>query len=147
MDRSTLRKTLMILGGIGLINSIYLTVLKLAHSQAMCIQGLGDCWSVNNSPYSQIAGIPISIFGACSYLAILVLLSLQNRSGFWGENASLLIFGITLFGVLYSAYLTYIEIAVLRAICPFCVLSATIMGILFIGSIINLFRPQAEINP
>ncbi len=137
----------MVLAAVGLIDSIYLTIAKLLHSQAMCIQGLGDCWTVNNSPYSQIGGIPVAIFGACSYLAILVLLSLQNRSGFWQSNSSLLVFGITLFGVLYSAYLTYIEVAVLKAICPFCVLSATVMGILFIGSLISLFRPQAEINP
>ncbi len=137
----------MVLAGIGLADLIYLTIAKLLHSQAMCIKGLGDCWSVNNSPYSQIGGIPIAIFGACSYLAILVLLSLQNRNDFWKANASLFIFGITLFGVLYSAYLTYIEVAVLKAICPFCVLSATVMGILFIGSIISLFRPQVETNP
>ncbi len=137
----------MVLAGIGLANSVYLTIAKLLHSQAMCIQGLGDCWSVNNSPYSQIGGIPIAIFGAGSYLAILVLLSLQIRSEFWGSNSALFVFGITLFGVLYSVYLTYIEVAVLKAICPFCVLSATIMGILFIGSIISLFRPQVETNP
>lgn len=142
-----LRKTLWIAALIGLLDSIYLTIAKLLNSKAMCIEGLGDCWSVNNSPYSEIAGIPIAIFGALTYLAILALLFLENRSEFWQSNASTAIFGITLVGVLYSAYLTYIEIAVLRAICPFCVVSAILMTILFIGSVLRLFQFQVETNP
>jgi uncharacterized membrane protein len=40
--------------------------------------------------------------------------------------------------VLYSLYLTYIELFVLRAVCPFCVLSAVVMGVLFVLSIARL---------
>jgi uncharacterized membrane protein len=46
-------------------------------------------------------------------------------------------------GVIYSAYLTYIEIAVLRTICPFCVVSAIIMILIFALSIVRLARSQA----
>jgi uncharacterized membrane protein len=71
-------------------------------------------------------------------LVLIILLYLEQQKGFWSANAPLLIFGITLAGTLYSVYLTYIEIAVLYAICPYCVLSAIVMVLLFIIAIIRL---------
>ena len=51
----------------------------------------------------------------------------------------MILFGMTLIGVLYSAYLTYIEVAVIYAICPFCVVSAIMMVILFVIVLIDMF--------
>ena len=42
----------------------------------------------------------------------------------------MLSFGIILFGFLYSAYLTYLELFVIKAICPWCVASAILMTVL-----------------
>ena len=60
--------------------------------------------------------------------------------------AFVLIFGISLVGVLYSAYLTYIEIAVIYAICPFCVISAIVLLGIFTISTVRLFRNQGNLN-
>ncbi len=49
-------------------------------------------------------------------------------------------FGMATAGTLYSAYLTYLEVAVLEAICPYCVLSAVVMTGLWILSIVRLRR-------
>jgi uncharacterized membrane protein len=87
----------------------------------MCLEGIGDCWTVNNSMYSEFLGIPVALFGAAAYLSILGLLWLEVRNSFWSSNSPLMLFGITLFGVLISGYLTYIEVAVIHAVCPFCV--------------------------
>ena len=55
---------------------------------------------------------------------------------FFQENGPILLFGLTLAGVLYSAYLTYIELFVISAICPFCVLSALcLVGLLYVSTI------------
>ncbi len=57
----------------------------------------------------------------------------------------MLLFGITLVGVLYSAYLTYVELAILHAVCPYCVVSAIVMVILFVAMLIRLkedFAPE-----
>jgi uncharacterized membrane protein len=49
----------------------------------MCIEGFGDCWTVNNSIYSEFLGIPIALFGVGAYLSILVLLWMEDPNQFW----------------------------------------------------------------
>jgi uncharacterized membrane protein len=135
-----LRVTSALLAAIGFIDSLYLTYVKLSHQQVYC-GGLGECETVNNSPYSEINGIPIALLGIGGYLLIIVLLYLETRGGFWQSNSRLFVFGLSLIGILYSIYLTYIEIAVLKAICPYCVLSAVVMLMLFL---ISTYRLVAE---
>jgi uncharacterized membrane protein len=132
-----------ILAAIGLIDSAYLTWVKISHTEVYCGTS-GECQTVSNSPYAEIAGIPIALFGMGAYIAIILLLYLERQKGFWSANAPLIIFGITLAGTLYSAYLTYIEVAVLFAICPYCVVSAIVMVLLLIIAIIRLVRGTPE---
>lgn len=135
----------MLLAGIGLVDSIYLSWLKISDTYAFC-GPVGDCESVNTSPYAEVMGIPVALLGAGAYLSILALLFLEIRGGFWEEYGSMLVFGISLAGVLYSAYLTYIEIAVLRAICPYCVVSAVALVLLLLFTILRLVYNQRELN-
>jgi len=137
MSSSSLRNTSIVAAVVGFVDSVYLTWIKLAHLEVIC-SDIGDCEKVNTSPYSEIAGIPVALFGAGAYVIILILFFLENRSGFWEENSALNIFGVSLIGVLYSGYLTYIEIAIIHAICPYCVLSAIAILIIFIISIFRL---------
>lgn len=130
---------------VGLVDSIYLTWIKIADQTAVC-SGIGDCESVNNSIYSEIAGIPIALIGAIAYLTILALLFLENRFETKGLYLRFAIFGLTLAGSLYSGYLTYLEIAVLRAICPFCVLSAISIFVLLIVGISRLKADFADLE-
>ena len=125
------------LASIGVLDSTYLFIYKISNNNAMCL-GNGDCATVNASRYSVIYGIPISLLGLLAYLAILALLIFEFRNIVTKENSNLLIFGISLVGVIFSAYLTYIEFYVIFAVCPFCILSAIVISILFIISIIKL---------
>ena len=129
---------------IGLVDSLYLTWMKITNNPRMCIQGLGDCFSVNTSKYSEIAGIPVAVLGAVAYLCLFLLLLSERKTDFLETNSVLFIFGITLSGTLFSAYLTYIELFVLRQICPFCAVSAITMLILLVISIIRLIKYQPE---
>ncbi len=147
MNQKTLTNASIIASFIGLSDSVYLTVLKITENKQMCVQGAGDCWSVNTSPYSEIFGIPIAILGAAAYLALLAVLLLENRVRLLQTYGSYIFFGITLTGVIFSAYLTYLEIAVIKAICLFCVISALVMLLLFVIAILRLIEPQAENNP
>lgn len=129
---------------VGVLDSIYLTVLKFSNNKSLCIQGVGDCWSVNTSIYSEIWGIPIALLGLVAYAAILLLLWAEQRSHLIQQYADFIFFGVTLIGVIYSTYLTYLEIAVIKAICPFCVVSAVAMLILFIYSVKRLIDPSGN---
>ncbi len=125
---------------IGALDSAYLTWVKLSHNEINCAPGLGDCFTVNTSRYSEIFGIPVAIFGLATYLAIIAILLYEPRVDFFKENGTLAIFGISLIGVLYSIYLSYLEEFVLHAWCPYCILSAIVITIVFIISIVRLKR-------
>jgi uncharacterized membrane protein len=132
-----------VLAVIGLIDSIYLVWVKFTDQYALC-GPIGNCESVNTSQYSEIWGIPIALLGAGAYIVIIILLLLENRSELMGEYSPLIVFGISLIGVLYSIYLTYIEVAVLRAICPYCVISAVVLVLLLVLSTIRILQSFRE---
>ena len=128
----------MIISILGLIDAIYLAMIKFLNKPEMCLEGVGDCWSVNLSPYSEIYGIPISVLGACAYIALIGIFIFENKRPDMKELLLKGTFGITTIGFLFSCYLTYLELFVIHAICPFCVVSAILMTALFIISIIRL---------
>jgi uncharacterized membrane protein len=135
--------TTIVLGGVGLLDSLYLAWLKLTDRTASCA-GIGDCASVNSSRYAQVAGIPIALIGALGYMAVLILLLTERRWPDASWTLRLGVFGIALAGTLYSVYLTYVEIAVLRAVCPFCVVSALCMVVILIISVMRLRAADAD---
>jgi uncharacterized membrane protein len=123
---------------LGFGDSIYLTYIKVSNNQAACIQGIGDCWTVNTSKYSEIFGIPVALLGAFVYALLGIILIFGKKKDYLSNAALMAIFGISFTGTIYSIYLTYIEIAVIRALCPFCVVSLVLMTGIFILSINRL---------
>ena len=127
---------------IGVLVSIYMTVYKISGNEGMCL-GSGDCSTVNASRFSEVNGIPVAVIGIVGYLAILGVHLFENRSPFMRKNATLLIFGMALTGFIFTVWLVYIEIAVLKALCPFCVTSQVAMTLIFIIAVMRLVRtPQ-----
>jgi uncharacterized membrane protein len=126
-----LRWVALVMAGLGLIDSIYLSWAKLTPGSVICSDS-GSCDAVQNSPYSEIGGIPIALIGAFSYALIIAILAFEER--IQGDLPLLAVFGLGLVGVIYSAYLTYLEIAVIHAICPYCVASAVLItGVLLVS--------------
>jgi uncharacterized membrane protein len=131
---------------LGLLVAVYMTIYKITSNDSMCL-GSGDCSTVNASRYSEVNGIPVAIIGVLGYLAILVVHYMEHGRGFFKENGTLLIFGMALTGFLFTVWLIYVEFALLKALCPFCLTSQVAMTIIFIISIIRLIRqpqPQEE---
>lgn len=137
-----LRKVILIFAFLGLSDAIYLLIIKLSSNKALCVPGLGDCWSVNNSIYSEWNGIPISVFGMLAYISIILLLTMLNRVSFLKNFNHIFVLGISLIGFIFSIYLTYLQIAVIKAICPFCIISAITMTTVFVLSIFYFFENQ-----
>jgi uncharacterized membrane protein len=86
----------------------------------------------------------MAVYGALGYLAILLVYGLATRNKRIKEISGYVLFGLTLFGIVISGYLTYLELFVIHAICPFCVLSALCMVCLFIITIFAIAKPQAD---
>jgi uncharacterized membrane protein len=124
---------------IGLAVSVYMTIYKLTDNNAMCL-GSGDCSSVNASRYSEVNGVPVAVIGIAGYAALLASLFLEGRSSFLKQNGPLLVFGMSLTGFLFTLYLVYVEAAILKAYCPFCITSQAAMTLIFVLSVIRLAR-------
>jgi uncharacterized membrane protein len=132
-----------ILAVIGLLVSVYMTIYKITSNDSMCI-GSGDCKTVNASRYSEVnlAGFktPVAVLGVAGYAAILGILLFEPKNDFLEQNGSLVFFGLSLMGFLFTLYLIYVEIALIKALCPFCLASQTVMTIIFILSVIRVVR-------
>ncbi|RJP52879.1 MAG: vitamin K epoxide reductase family protein [Anaerolineaceae bacterium] len=124
---------------IGLLVSIYMTVYKYTGNEGMCL-GSGDCSTVNASRFSEVNGIPVAVVGIVGYMAILGVHFLEKRNALFEKNGSLLIFGMGLAGFVFILWLIYVEIALLKAICPFCVASQAAMTLIFIIAVIRLIK-------
>ena len=124
---------------IGLLVSIYMTIYKVTDNDGMCL-GSGDCAAVNASRFSEVNGIPVAVIGMVGYAAILAVHVLEKRNAFFEKNGMLLIFGMGLTGFLFNVWLIYVEIALIKAFCPFCVTSQIAMTLIFIIAVIRLLR-------
>lgn len=134
-----LRQITIALTIIGLLVSIYMTIYKVTNNESMCI-GSSGCSEVNASRYSEINGIPVAVLGVIGYAAILALLFLEQRPGVFQQNGTMMFFGISLLGFLFTLYLIYLEVALIKAYCPFCLTSQAVMTVIFIISVIRLIR-------
>ncbi|HEX5503039.1 MAG TPA: vitamin K epoxide reductase family protein [Thermomicrobiales bacterium] len=117
-------RALVALAALGVALAGYLTWVHYSGALALCA-GAGGCETVQASRYAVVAGIPVALLGLLMYLALLALAVWVVLTG--AALAAYALFGLALTGTLYSAYLTYLEVAVIRAICPWCVTSAALV--------------------
>lgn len=106
----------------------YLAYIEIAHATPVCGPIVG-CDDVNTSSYAWLFGVlPIGAIGVSGNIAILTAwLWGRFRSDKLASSMPLILFGLTLFGTLFSMYLTYLEIYVIGAVCIWCLSSAVIM--------------------
>jgi len=111
---------------LGLFVSAYLYLYKIGRIGTLAC-GSGGCETVQQSTWSRFLGIEVSLIGLIGYavLFVIALISLQAPSPRpWAPRAlTLLAAG----GVLFTAYLTSLELFVIHAICRWCVGSAVII--------------------
>ncbi len=115
--------------GIGVTG--YLVWERYHGNAPVCALG-GGCLTVQRSEWSTVAGIPVAIMGLLAYIAMLVC-ALVPR-----QLAALCSLFLSLLGVLLSAYLTYLELYRIHAICEYCVTSAILVLLLLIASGVRL---------
>jgi uncharacterized membrane protein len=116
-----LRIVLGALALVGLLVSCYLTWVHFAGVAPVCVGGGGGCETVQASSYATMLGVPVAALGLVGYSGLLLSAFLR------GEASLYLGLLVALVGTLFSAYLTYLEVFVIHAICEWCVASATLM--------------------
>ena len=127
---------LLAIGGVAV--SSYLAYGSIGDRSLFCELGHG-CDSVQASEYSVVFGVPIAVWGALLYLAILAAAGVGlSRSSRFGELPSLALFGMGLAGTLYSGYLAWVELYRFVAVCMWCTISALIITAVLVASAVNL---------
>jgi uncharacterized membrane protein len=116
--RSRLAVALGVVGVIGLGISLYLSWTKLTGALPICGPS-GGCETVDSSPYSVVAGIPVALFGVLNSAAVVVLAAWWARTR--SRRAAYGAYALGLTGTLIEAYLVYLELFVIHAICIWCV--------------------------
>lgn len=115
----------------GLLVASYLVYVEVGEYEAVC-GAVGNCNQVQQSDYAELFGVlPVGVLGIIGYVLMLGawLLSRQNDEELADAGHSLLL-ALTLFGLVFSIYLTFLEPFVIGASCGWCLTSATIMLLL-----------------
>jgi uncharacterized membrane protein len=127
------------IAAIGTLVSAYLTWVHYSGNLALCI-GVGGCEAVQNSRFSVVGPVPVALVGLAGFVAILAV-ALWRIRGDASEWVDTTLFGLSLAATLYALYLTYIELFVLGAVCPWCVTVALCAALVLALVSLDLFRP------
>lgn len=131
-----------IMGAIAILGALltaYLTVTKLAGATPACLasagaEGASSCKDVLNSPYANIFGLPLSLFGFLAYtsMAVFALAPLAIKTEDKRSLSSpiqnwtwLLLFAGATAMTIFSGYLMYLLAFEIKAVCLWCIASAT----------------------
>ncbi len=129
---------------VGLGIATYLAYVEVTHVEAFC-GPIGECNIVQTSSYALMLGIPVAVLGVLHYLAIGALwVGQRYLSGRLANLTTLGLLGLTLFGTLFSIYLTYLELFVVRAICSWCLGSAVATTILMLLVVVPVTGSQSS---
>jgi uncharacterized membrane protein len=122
----------------GIFISLYLTLYKLGViGELTC--SIGSCETVNTSKWSTFLHLPVAAWGLLFYAEVFVISLAGTTPRLENEPlVSILLVAEAAIGVLFSAWLTYLELAVIHAICIWCVTSACIVLAILLVSIADL---------
>jgi uncharacterized membrane protein len=125
-DRA-LRTTGAVLALAGLGVASYLTYSHYADVAVAC--STGGCETVLHSRYAKLAGIPVALLGAIAYLLIFCLQLVRT------ELAALVAAALAVAGLAFGAYLIVIQVAVVDALCQWCLTSDGVLTLLAVVSV------------
>lgn len=127
-----------VLALVGAFIAAYLTLYKIGViGELTC--SIRGCETVNSSRWATFLGLPVAAWGVAFYAAMFVVALIGISRKFEDErNISQALTLTSGIGVLFSAWLTYLELFVIHAVCMWCVTSAVIVTIIFFLSLRDL---------
>jgi len=125
---------------VGLLVAVYLWLWKLGLMGGIAC-GTGGCETVQLSQHATLLGVPVAFYGVVGYAVLLAvsLLGLQPR---WQgrREPTVWLAGLSGIGVAFTIYLTWLEAFVIEAWCRWCLVSAAIIGLVFLTALVGLRR-------
>lgn len=116
----------------GMFIALYLMLYKLGYIGTLAC-AVGSCEKVQTSKWATFLGLPVAAWGVGYYVAVLAI-ALVGLSPTFAERRSIsqVLVGMTGVGVVFSLWLTWLELFVINAICQWCVISAILAMALFV---------------
>lgn len=129
MNERRLRLVVGVLAAAGVAVAAYLTYARYTDTAIACTTG--GCETVQSSRYAEVAGLPVVLLGLGTYLAILASAFSASELG---AGAAALALG----GAAFSAYLLYVQLVVIEALCQWCLVSDALIGLLAVATLLRL---------
>ena len=140
----TKRQAIAALALTGVFLAGYLTLYKLGYIGSLSC-GTGGCETVQLSKWGDFLGMPVAAWGVLFYLGMCAAALTSEFA--WFSSPRTMGWAMTLmsgWGVLFSGWLTWLEVARIHAICRYCVVSAVMVVVLFILSVLDLREQRRE---
>jgi uncharacterized membrane protein len=128
---------------LGILDTAYLTWVKL-NNNGVC--GSEGCEIVLASPFANVGSFPLTGLGLLGYIAVAImafapmLINPKTNKAAYNQLNNLTWLGLLVAGVgmaVFSGYLIYLLVFVIKAACPFCIASAiftfAIFGLALVG--------------
>jgi uncharacterized membrane protein len=129
------RMTVATVALIGVFVATYLTLYKMGMIGTLAC-GVGHCETVNASRWATFLGLPVAAWGVGFYLFLFALAFASTTERFADEPwMPLALVALTGWGVVFSGWLTWLELFVIHAICQWCVVSAVLVTLAFLVSL------------
>jgi uncharacterized membrane protein len=100
----------------------YLLDVRLSGGRLACTNG--GCETVQSSRYSEIVGVPVAALGLVAYLALIATAVVRGALAAAAGTA------IAIAGAVFGAYLLVVQLAVIGAVCEWCVASDALISLL-----------------
>jgi uncharacterized membrane protein len=130
MSEKRLRVGIGALALLGASLSSYLLYVRWAGATLTC--STGGCETVQASSYSTVIGVPVALLGLAAYATIFVCSLFQN------EVVRAAAFSTALAGVAFAAYLLYVQLAAIDAVCEWCLASDALVTMVAVLTLLRL---------
>ena len=135
------RQAIALLALVGLFVALYMWLHALGFGGAIKCGASGGCETVQTSQWAVFLGFPVAFYGVVGYLAILIVALVALRPAALAQRDwNLLLLLLATMGVVFTAYLTYVELFLIHAICRWCVGSAVIITAIWVVAVLAVKR-------
>ena len=126
--------SIIVLALAGAVDSAYALKLHLAPvNESFCdASPTVSCTTVNQSEYAVFYGVPVAAIGLGGYVWFGLLAAVMLARKQVGSLPRLALLLTALGGVIFSAWLTYLELYVIKAICLLCVTSQVLVTMILL---------------
>lgn len=132
MSDRALRVLVGSLAAVGAAIAGYLVYTRYTNTRIAC--ATGGCEIVQSSKYAELSGVPVAVLGLAAYLFLLATaLSASELARAAGAI-------VAVAGAAFSLYLVYLQVAVIDAICQWCVISDVVMCLLAVACVLRVVR-------